>query len=95
MGPGTAFTKVYTAARAGTKDVKLITLPWWEHPDKGRHRRLVVQEDGSKKYTVTCKPNYDVLASTTMLLDPTEEPDLGKMIAKHQQRRAELAAKKA
>lgn len=51
--------------------------------------------DGSKKYTVTCKPNYDVLASTTMLLDPTEEPDLGKMIAKHQQRRAELAAKKA
>jgi hypothetical protein len=49
--------------------------------------------DGSKKYLVTCRPNYDVTASTTMMLDATEEPDIMKMIAKHKQRRAEMLAK--
>lgn len=44
--------------------------------------------DGSKKYTVTCRPNYDVIASTTMMLDATEPPDIMAMIAKHEQRRA-------
>ena len=47
--------------------------------------------DGSRKYTVTCKPSYDVRASTTMLLDPTEPPDIMGMIAKHQAKRAALA----
>lgn len=51
--------------------------------------------DGSRKYTVTCKPNWDVNASTTMLLDPTEPPDIGAMIEKHKQKRAALAAKTA
>lgn len=46
--------------------------------------------DGAKKYTVTCRPNYDVTASTTMMLDATEPPDIQAMIAKHQQRRAAL-----
>ena len=45
---------------------------------------------GDKKYTVTCRPNYDVTASTTMMLDATEPPDIQAMIAKHQQRRAAL-----
>ncbi|MDR3392463.1 MAG: AAA family ATPase [Sulfuriferula sp.] len=48
--------------------------------------------DGARKYTVTCKPNYDVRASTTMLLDVNEPPDIMAMIAKHQKKRAELAA---
>ena len=47
--------------------------------------------DGSRKYNVTCKPNYDVRASTTMMLDPTEAPDIMAMIAKHRERRAALA----
>ena len=48
---------------------------------------------GARKYEVTCMPSYDVTASTTMMLDPTEEPDILKMIEKHQKRRAELVAK--
>lgn len=53
---------------------------------------------GNKKYIVTCRPSYDVNASTTMLLDATEPPDLMAMITKHKQRRAALqleATKKA
>lgn len=35
------------------------------------------------KYTVTCKTNFEVNASTTLLVDATEPPDLMAMIAKH------------
>jgi hypothetical protein len=48
---------------------------------------------GDKKYRVTCRPNYDVTASTTMMLDAEEAPDIMGMIEKHKQRRAELLAK--
>lgn len=44
--------------------------------------------DGNRNYKVTCKPNWDVQASTTMLLDPEEKPDIMAMIEKHKQRRA-------
>ncbi len=46
--------------------------------------------DGNKNYKVSCKPNWDVNASTTMLLDAEEKPDLMAMIEKHKQRRAAL-----
>lgn len=51
--------------------------------------------DGSKpnqpaQYRITCKPNSEVLASTTMMLDAEEKPDLMAMIAKHRQKREEL-----
>ena len=46
--------------------------------------------DGNKNYKVTCKPNWDVNASTTMLIDAEEKPDLAAMIAKHQERRKQL-----
>jgi len=46
--------------------------------------------DGNKKYEVTCRPNWDVNASTTMLLDDKEKPDLMAMIEKHRQKRAAL-----
>ena len=49
--------------------------------------------DGNKNYKVQCKPNWDVTASTTMLLDPEEKPDIMAMIEKHKKRRAELVAK--
>lgn len=52
-----------------------------------------IQVDGNRKYKVTCRPNWDVNASTTMLLDPEEEPNIMKMIEKHKARRAALAAK--
>jgi hypothetical protein len=46
--------------------------------------------DGNKKYEVTCKPNWDVNASTTMLLDDKEPPNIMAMIAKHKAKRAAL-----
>lgn len=46
--------------------------------------------DGSRKYEVTCRPNYDVNASTTMLLDVTEPPNIMGMIEKHRQKRAAM-----
>lgn len=46
--------------------------------------------DGNRKYTVHCRPNFDVRASTTMMLDPTEQPNIMDMIAKHKQKRAAL-----
>jgi hypothetical protein len=50
-GPGTAFTNIYKHALAGTKQVKLIQLPWWEHPEKGRGRYLVEDEQGNRRYS--------------------------------------------
>lgn len=50
--------------------------------------------DGNKNYKVTCKPNWDVNASTTLLIDAEEKPDIGAMIAKHQAKRAALLAAK-
>jgi hypothetical protein len=45
---------------------------------------------GKQKYTVTCRPTEDVMASTTLMLDVTEEPNIMAMIEKHRQRRAAL-----
>jgi len=42
------------------------------------------------KYIVTCRPNNDVMASTTLMLDATEEPNIMKMIEKHKAKRAAL-----
>lgn len=46
--------------------------------------------DGSRKYEVSCRPNFDVNASTTMLLDPKEAPDIMAMISKHKAKRLAL-----
>jgi hypothetical protein len=46
--------------------------------------------DGNKNYQVACRPNWDVNASTTMLLDPIEKPDIMAMIEKHKQKRLSL-----
>jgi hypothetical protein len=46
--------------------------------------------DGNKNYKVACRPNWDVSASTTMLLDAEEKPNIMDMIAKHKAKRAAL-----
>lgn len=51
-----------------------------------------LEVDGNRKYTVTCRPNFDVRASTTMMLDPTEQPNIMNMIAKHKERRKQLGS---
>ena len=50
--------------------------------------------DGNRKYQVACRTNFEVNASTTMMLDPFEKPDIMEMIAKHQAKRAALAGSK-
>ena len=50
--------------------------------------RIIVT--GKQEYKVTCKPTYDVLASTTMLLDAEEKPNIMDMITKHRAKRAAL-----
>jgi hypothetical protein len=49
-----------------------------------------IKVDGNRNYQVACRPNFDVNASTTMLLDPMEKPNIMEMIAKHKKKRAEL-----
>jgi hypothetical protein len=41
------------------------------------------------KYITECRPNNNINASTTMMLDATESPDIMAMIEKHKARRAE------
>lgn len=50
--------------------------------------RITVSD--KQKYSVTCRPTEDVMASTTLMLDVTEEPNILAMIEKHRQRRAAL-----
>lgn len=49
-----------------------------------------IQVNGKQQYEVTCRPTYSVRASTTMLLDITEPPNIMDMIAKHKAKRAAL-----
>jgi hypothetical protein len=49
-----------------------------------------IQVNYKQQYIVTCRPNNDVMASTTMLLDATEPPNIMDMIAKHKRLRAAL-----
>jgi hypothetical protein len=44
-------------------------------------------------YRVTCRPNNEMMAKTTLLLDQTEMPDIMAMIAKHKAKRAALTPK--
>jgi len=45
-----------------------------------------IEIDENNKYKVTCKANYEFTASTTLLIDSEEEPDIMKLIAKHHER---------
>ena len=53
-----------------------------------------IKVDGNRNYQVACRPNFDINASTTMLLDPMEKPDIMGMIAKHKAKRAALGGVK-
>jgi len=45
-GPGTAFTQVVQSGKA-----KVVVLGWWDHPEKGKGRRLIRTDDGKVKWT--------------------------------------------
>jgi hypothetical protein len=49
-GPLTHFTRVYRAMKSGVRKGKIITLPWWRHPDKGKGVYATV-EDNEPIYT--------------------------------------------
>jgi len=53
-----------------------------------------IKVDGNRNYQVACRPNFDINASTTMLLDPMEKPNIMEMIAKHKAKRAALGGAK-
>jgi len=53
--------------------------------------RITVDFQG--RFSVRTKPNQDVIASTTLLVDADEPPNLLDMIAKHRQRKLEQASK--
>lgn len=46
QGMGNAFANVRFSGK-----VKIITLPWWDHPFKGKDRREIELPDGTKKWT--------------------------------------------
>lgn len=46
-GPNTHFTRVYRQMVNGTRRGKIISLPWWMHPDKGRGVHVVEEEGRS------------------------------------------------
>lgn len=52
--------------------------------------RITVNQQG--KYTVDCKPNDEILASTTLLLDAEEPPDIMAMLKKHRERKQAKAS---
>jgi hypothetical protein len=45
-GPGTQFHKIFKERRA-----RILTLPWWRHPEKGAGARQVLDEAGKPKWT--------------------------------------------
>ena len=47
-----------------------------------------IEVDGNRKYTVSCRPNNNVVASTTLLIDAVEPPDIMAMLAKHRERKS-------
>lgn len=44
-GPGTMFHRIYKAKRA-----RILTLPWWRHPEKGQDAHQVLSEEGKPKW---------------------------------------------
>jgi len=52
-----------------------------------------ISVDSGGRYKVVVKPNYECRASTTLLLDANEEPDIQAIIAKHKKRLAEPVKK--
>jgi hypothetical protein len=49
-GPNTQFTRILKAVRAGTREAKIITLPFERHPQKGKDA-YVTEEEGKAIWT--------------------------------------------
>jgi hypothetical protein len=49
QGPATYFTRLYRSFTSGQRNGKLILLPFWMHPDKGRNSRVEKDENGNDK----------------------------------------------
>jgi len=47
-GPNTHFTRVWRQMKSGVRSGKIISLPWWMHPDKGRDARIETRETGDE-----------------------------------------------
>jgi hypothetical protein len=49
QGPATFFTRLYRSFKGGTRQGKLILLPFWMHPDKGRNSRVEKDKNGNDR----------------------------------------------
>lgn len=49
-GPNTHFTRIYRQMTNGTRRGKIVALPWWMHPDKGRGA-VTIEENGREVVT--------------------------------------------
>lgn len=41
QGPNTHFSRIFKVMKSGARSGKLIMLPWWQHPDKGRDAKII------------------------------------------------------
>lgn len=68
-GPGTTYSKWRMSGQ-----IKVFSLPWYEHPEKGRGR-YVVQDDSSSKWKIR-SPWYDVEAEKRTPQEMAQEVDM-------------------
>ncbi len=52
QGPNTHFTSIYRAMEAKQRAGKLIILPWWQHPLKGKDAKIEIVKDESMARTI-------------------------------------------
>ncbi|MBE3119227.1 MAG: hypothetical protein IMZ50_10800, partial [Candidatus Atribacteria bacterium] len=71
-GAGTAYAKW---KKSGT--IKVFTLPWWEHPDKGRGRRTIQNPD-TQAITIT-SPWYEQETKRRDRREMAQEVDMNDM----------------
>jgi hypothetical protein len=50
QGPHTHFARMYKQVVSGKRQMKLITLPWWRHPEKGANATVATVE-GKEKWS--------------------------------------------
>lgn len=67
---GTYFSKI---VKANPPRVRVIQLPWWRHPEKGRNARQVYGEDGRPRWT---SPYYENECARRSKKDVAENLDM-------------------
>lgn len=86
-GESTPNKPVYTGLL--TVDPQYLA-PSLSHLNEIYHITIDASKPNKIVYEVSCKPTTEINASTTLLIDAKEPPDIMAMIQKHKERRAQL-----